>query len=387
MQKRPLLALTGLRVCLALWVVVFHQVSPDGYLGPWLQFWPSPLYDVLRTGYVAVGLFFVLSGFVLSYNYPLDHAWTRVEWRRFAVARFARIYPAYALGLMVIAPFVLLPLLRHQEPIGPVFGIGLLNWTLLQAWAPPFATTWNGPGWSLSAEAFFYAVFPLVGVFVWRASSRVWWLIWLAALVLPLIALATPLGSVRATDLRVPDPAWAALVTLNPLARLPDFCLGIVMGRVFARSDGRWQDRGWWLAGLAAVGELLILTHAHMLPLVLVSNGLLLPLHGCLIIGLASGRGPLARLLSTRLLVFMGNASYAMYILHVPVGKWFDLLVSRSGISLNGIWILFGYLAVVMGLSAIVLVWIEEPMTRWIKRVLSRRPRAEPCVSSFPSFS
>src|SRR5689334_15839214 len=95
-QLRPL---TSIRFFLALWVVVFHQALPGSYIGSWAASSAGPAFGFLRTGYVAVGVFFVLSGFILSYNYSLNTSWSRQQVVRFAVARFARIYPAYGVGL------------------------------------------------------------------------------------------------------------------------------------------------------------------------------------------------------------------------------------------------------------------------------------------------
>src|SRR5579863_1305776 len=92
-ERRPIRALTGLRFFAALHVVFYHYAV--GLL-------PYPLSSVAKNGYVAVGLFFVLSGFVLAYNYadrPMDI-------RTFWTARFARIYPAYLLAFVLIAPAV-----------------------------------------------------------------------------------------------------------------------------------------------------------------------------------------------------------------------------------------------------------------------------------------
>src|ERR1035437_1893487 len=98
--KPQLPSLTGLRFFLALWVVVFHLTSPGGPLGPTVATSPAWICGLVRTGYVAVGVFFVVSGFVLSYNYPLGRRWSSREMASFGIARFARIYPAYFLGLL-----------------------------------------------------------------------------------------------------------------------------------------------------------------------------------------------------------------------------------------------------------------------------------------------
>src|SRR5580692_11516200 len=102
--KAQLLPLTGMRFFLAIWVVVFHQPFLRGFA--WMSQFPEPIPSLIDTGYVAVGVFFVLSGFVLSYSYPLHQVWPAGFWKQFAVARFARIYPAYCVGLLLSAPWV-----------------------------------------------------------------------------------------------------------------------------------------------------------------------------------------------------------------------------------------------------------------------------------------
>jgi peptidoglycan/LPS O-acetylase OafA/YrhL len=122
-----------MRFFLALWVIVYHQPFLYGY--SWMTAFPRPLPAVLNSGYLAVGLFFVLSGFVLAYNYPLAESWSSGYRRRFGVARFSRIYPAYCIGLLLSAPFVILPLLKNISPMGLGRNLATagLTWTLLQA--------------------------------------------------------------------------------------------------------------------------------------------------------------------------------------------------------------------------------------------------------------
>jgi hypothetical protein len=70
-SKPQILPLTGMRIVLAMWVVVFHQIPSDCLLGQYMGSLPRPLFSSAATGYVAVGVFFVLSGFILALNYPL----------------------------------------------------------------------------------------------------------------------------------------------------------------------------------------------------------------------------------------------------------------------------------------------------------------------------
>src|SRR5262249_48197038 len=156
---RPRLdALTSLRCFAALHVVLFHM-RVTGILagGPW---WYQNFASI---GYVGVNFFFVLSGFILVYTY----AARSLEPRKFWQARFARIYPAYIVSLIVSPPCFFLA----ARPLTlPFFSwskdhlvlASILTVCLLQSWLPQAALAWNSVCWSLSVEAFFYSVFPFV---------------------------------------------------------------------------------------------------------------------------------------------------------------------------------------------------------------------------------
>jgi peptidoglycan/LPS O-acetylase OafA/YrhL len=137
-------SLTGLRFLAALVVVLQHATRHFAQV-PVL----SELFD---QGAVGVTFFFILSGFVLTWS----HKPVRSKWN-FYRNRFARVYPLHLLTLLLSIPLVL----AAQE----------FSWTslvatvlLLQAWSPDRMVQFamNGPSWSLSCEAFFYAVFPFL---------------------------------------------------------------------------------------------------------------------------------------------------------------------------------------------------------------------------------
>ncbi len=154
-------ALTGLRFFLATAVVVYHYGEQ---LAPRL---PAPVRNLLGSGFLAVDVFFLLSGFVMAYNY-LDGDGLRGSPGNFWRARVARIVPVYWIGAMLFTPLAISQLWRGDATaFGAIFVSASL---LLQAWAPSLALLWNPPGWSLSVEAFFYAAFPRLGPFLWRTS-------------------------------------------------------------------------------------------------------------------------------------------------------------------------------------------------------------------------
>lgn len=386
-HRHPLPALTGLRFFLAVWVVVFHVIPTTLTLEiPWLPSAPAAVDCLLRTGYVAVTIFFVLSGFVLAYNYDLGRVWTQRERWRFAIARFSRIYPAYVAGLAALVP-VALYRIWQRIPAGEYsLSSGALSVLLIQSWFPERALSWNYPGWSLSAEAFFYALFPIAGYWLWKLRSRgkviaglaVLWLLSLAA---PLAAVVIPIpgfGDVPAAG-GVPGAAgepWGSLISYHPLSGLPAFATGVLLAALYRSlpEDSPWFRRADWLSVPALAVICLTLANADQLPLAVVRNGLLLPLYSILIFGLALGNGFMARFLGLPALVFLGNASYAMYILHFPIGEW--LLLARRWFDIRAPegagWEILYVLSVIAAASFFYKL-IEEPVHKTLRRVLTAK--------------
>ncbi len=384
-SKKLLLPLTGFRFFLAIWVVIFHQSASDGSIGHLVDALPHPLPVFFLTGYLAVAFFFALSGFVLAYNYPLDHAWSRVQVARFAIARFSRIYPAYLVGQLLIARFILGYLFEDFSPIalGKQLFVTSLNLTLLQTWLPKFALSWNFPGWSLSNEAFFYACFPFIGVVLWKRTSprsriTASLLIFAASLIPLLLATSMRISGYAGTPLAalsLQDRHWVNFLTYFPLLNLPEFCVGILLGRAYSnmsKSKSQYLDKGHWIYLPALLMELVVIAYFQSPALLL--EVLLLPLHALVILGFALGGGILTRALSLPVMVFLGNASYAMYIIHIPVSLWMKSLSNQIyGSDPKGLMAFSLYIAVVIALSAIIFKWIEEPANRYLKKVLNSR--------------
>ncbi len=233
---RPRLpALTSLRFLAAAHVVIFHFLAMQIFWGPaWYQ-------KLSSIGYVGVSFFFVLSGFILVYTYAGRPMILKEFWR----ARFARIYPAYAFSLLVTAPWFFFAVLTMDIPFfawakahlklasGLVVG-------LLQAWVPQAALSWNAVAWSLSVEAFFYLLFPFLLVFLLRRSQPQLFMIaagsWLATLVFSGAYVLRNPDHLTVVDADVLGAFWLNALKFNPLARLPEFLLGMACGFLFLRS-------------------------------------------------------------------------------------------------------------------------------------------------------
>jgi peptidoglycan/LPS O-acetylase OafA/YrhL len=327
--RRDLPALTGLRFFLALWVILHHLTGPEQPLGTALSgVLPAPLFTLIRGGYQAVTTFFVLSGFVLTRSYWTG-SWSRESLIKYYRGRVARVYPVYLLSILVMANFIL------EDRTPGKWGHLAAHVTLIQAWLGPIPVQWNTPAWSLCCEMFFYAAFPLLGAFLVR---RVRWF-WIAVM-----------GALACVLTRV---MWAVGVSdsIKPLVHLSDFLMGIVAACAYELLRDR--VRGWWLYVPGFLGAACAIMWADRLPVDL--NSVLRPLNGLLLVGLAIG----CRALSSRVLVYLGKASYAMYILHVPI-MWWYLRESNTFRPLT-------YLAIVIVVSALVYSVVEEPANRLLR--------------------
>jgi peptidoglycan/LPS O-acetylase OafA/YrhL len=295
MKNPPIPQLTGIRFFLSLWVILYHLTVPNPLVVEIPGTINSFVYHGVRTAYSAVSLFFMISGFSLAYNYELDRPWSRSALKKYALTRFTRIYPIFLLGLAFMLPVEIHQVCFAGLSLAREAGSGLLNLGMVQSWLPQTALSWNPPGWSLSDEVFFYACFPFLGVLLRRAPGPGRRLelglgLWMLAMVAPLAAVALPahgFGDVPATSfLYEANPVVTGFVKFNPVLRLPDFCIGVLLGRQFAalRQSGHpLLGRGPWfyLPGLAALAA--ALAFAHRVPYPLFHNVLTVPF--CALIG------------------------------------------------------------------------------------------------------
>jgi len=348
--KAHLPALTGLRFVLATWVILHHLTGKGMMLEPWAAGLPAAARNVVREGYLAVGTFFVLSGFVLARTY--GGPWTGRNLWRYGVSRFARIYPVYALSLAILIPFIAGANLPGTTKAGLLANYVLL----LQGWTGKLPVNWNTPAWSLSCEIFFYLCFPLAAVLF--GGGR-----WRRVLPLALAVCALPAAL---KWLGVPDE-------LKPLTHLADFLIGILTARAYGLTEqwGKAAGRGAWLYGPAAVASVALIAWLGLRPGQMLEN-LLRPLNAALILGLALGGGAAAAWFSTRGMVYLGKASYAMYILHVPLLWWYRTF----GPPLFGApaWLAASVFVVgVVAVAAVVYRVVEEPANRGLRAIMSGR--------------
>jgi peptidoglycan/LPS O-acetylase OafA/YrhL len=335
-RRSSLPALTGIRFIAAMYVVFFHfGASFAQRHGA-----PGPIFHFLDNGWTAVTLFFILSGFILSYTYS-GQVQGRANRGRFWQARFARIYPVYLLSLLMMLPFV----------------SGLSKWqvfsvlTMIQAWnplRPADAGAWNMMAWTLSTEAFFYLAFPFVLPLAEKASTRL--LAILGTGLLLLIALAHTM---------TPPDAHAVVYIPLPVMRIPEFLAGMIAGLLFLRKGE--PSFAPLLATLSLVATIALEATMGKSWVSLVVIPFIVLLYA-----LASGRGVLARILSGKWFVLLGGASYSVYLLQLPMRHWTHLIFARHTAT-DGIDTVLSPILLV-ALSIFVFLYWEEPAREWIRK-------------------
>ena len=386
--KKPLLApLTSLRFFAALAILVHHCNG---------VFWPAADLGPLDVG---VSFFFVLSGFILTYvhrDLPLE----RSSLRNFYCARIARIWPLHLLCLLATIVFVQIP-----EPFNP--WVLAANASLLHAWIPfdRYFFSYNYVSWSISTELAFYLAFPFLLTYARRWHFRI--LLPALAIVVALIfwsySAALPMWDTAHDHL-----SSTGLLYSNPLARFAEFLVGMAIAFLFLsrQSQRSTSHRYGTIIEMVIVGLFIVayryfllsfapLVHEVMLsagathvPLVRITAEAALlsqisplarlaidewvnhvgltPFAALAIYIFALQRGAISRWLASPIMVFLGEISFALYLVHQLILR----VMQQQQIALT--WVSFvAYVAAVVIAAAALHLLVERPLRRWFVGSLS----------------
>jgi peptidoglycan/LPS O-acetylase OafA/YrhL len=313
-----------------------------------------------------VAVFFVLSGFILTYNYAHSfrggiHAG---NYGRFIWDRLSKIYPLYLFTLLLCIPIQMIG--QHRDWNWLALGLQV---TLLQCILPiqqlRLTNYFNVPGWSISCEMFFYLLAP---VLIWRclAIKRLSVAVLLAGTVSIIIVMTTGIAANQ-----FPWPARFA-----PL-RVPEFIIGVVTAACYLRAGSCSRTT----AGFFVVGGLLLLAAGvgfnYLVPNFLKFGPLFAPGAALLIYGLAAGQGYTTRFLSHRWVVLLGMSSFALYLIHDPIIRIGKGVFQHYGLAASGFWpafllglILFAFTqAVAIGLFKT----FELPAQKYLRRLIIKK--------------
>jgi len=331
-----------------------------------------PFGNLIDIGFISVGFFFTLSGYILSVVYLQPRR--DLNPRKFWIARFARIYPLFAASLLLDVPNVFLYRLGKyglKMALAKTSVTLAGNLLMLQVWFLKLRFL-NAPVWSLGVESFFYFLFPFLGWRLWKASARgaIWGSILLYAAGMALVGLGRYIGL---TD---------GMIEFTPVFHLHELFIGVLLAKwhSHALESQKRQEILTRIAPWIALASLCLFIFAvynfHRVPELFFRCGLLLPVYVLAIVAFATGNRWLEAVFAIPALVVLGEASYALYLIHVPIAHYFAL----SG--LKKAWSYPVYLGLCLGLSLASFYLFENPARQAILRWAHSRSKETTMVAS-----
>jgi len=344
--------LTGIRAAAAIWVVLYHMQRQLAECYPNLNFLIKP---IVAHGYLGVDLFFILSGFIIHYNYGNRLARVCIPAiGEFLWMRLARLWPVHAVILILFVVLLFAQRIFGMHPKQPELYSAVdfvKNVFLVQSWAIPSRGSWNVPAWSISCEWLAYLLYPILVVSrLCVASPR------RSAVVATLALVGTALVC---QYLKADGNVGYGLVRIAG-----EFLGGCALCHIFRAnltSLFPWQ----YIVPLAVV-SVIIASH-YMLPAFGLVAFWCVPLLGIIVLGLANHQCFVSRLCSTKLFLFGGYISYSLYMIH----ELCLIVLGKADAALGEFAPIIDILAIVI-FASFLFFFVEQPCRKAMRNVFPR---------------
>lgn len=348
-------ALTGLRAISAYMVYVHHfHPFPEETIGKFL-------YKFMQELYVGVGIFFVLSGFLITYRY---YNKPKFSFNTYLINRVARIFPVYV--MLTLVSFYINP----DVCIGS-YRVLLLNISLLKGFFRSYHFTGIAQAWSLTIEESYYFTAPIIMFF---ARKSRWTLILVPFILLGigfgLVHFLSPYGYYGLFDTNI----FMLLYTF--FGRSFEFMIGTALALVFLTNTSPIKGIKFTLIGsFMLLSGLTLMVYLGTLsewgfgvfhPVGIWVNNIALPMLGIAILfyGLLKERTLLSRFLSTETMVFLGKSSYVFYLVHFGVFSHITLKFTNN---------MLLHFVIINVFSILIFKFFEEPVNLFIRKKLIRQ--------------
>ena len=338
-----------------MWVVLFHLRAQILLVFPRLHLLTDPM---IAHGYLGVDLFFILSGFIISYNYAERFSVFRIPmYLEFLWTRLARLWPVHVFMLGLFAVSIWWLAHRGSIPSHPqLYSLPafIQNLLLIHAWSIPIHESWNAPAWSISCEWFAYILFPvLVLSRLVTSSSRVSKVTAVAALLIMALILQS---------LHAEGNNKYGLIRISG-----EFLTGCCLCNLFHHEVGKWWN---WNVIIPISLIMVVLLPNFILPIFGMVAFWCVPFLALTVLGLAYHRCALSRLLSSRLFLLGGYASYSLYMVHGFCLILFHNLFPKLEVRAVGLAI---DLLFAVGASVAMFYFVEEPCRKIMRKLFFPR--------------
>jgi len=338
--------LTFTRFLAAVSIVVFH------YGGKSFLFNNDYVGFIFTKADVCVSYFFILSGFVMMIAYGNKSV---IVAKDYFIKRFVRIYPVYFLAL-----FMMFILQMRTEDLD--FSGLFLNVLMIQSWVPGKALSVNSPGWSLSVEFLFYAIFSLMfNKFFKIASLKKVFFFIVLFWIISQVSFQLLFVFYRDSELDI----MKDVLKYNPLMHVNEFLIGNLAGLFFIQH--LQEKKGNYDFVILILAVLVILALKFSLGLNF-HNGLLAVFFVPLIILFSLNNGYITQVFQKKPFVFLGKISFGIYILQHPVYSLISSYTVNKYFQINDVTIVFFIrLVVLLVVSSVTYIYIEKPIQNKIK--------------------
>lgn len=364
---KPLDALRGL---LALAVVFFHA--------EWASIWTTNPF--VENGYLAVDVFFCLSGFLMFRLYGAMS--TAKEGRDFLIKRFARLYPLHLFTFVATFLYISLRLIVHKAGV-PILDPGeavpfsiessdniysiLSNLTLFHSMGVHSALSFNGPSWSISVEFYTYIVFAALVMFIPLKKP--------AHFVLVILT-----GVFICTGLAFVKPNLDITYDLGFFRCLAGFASGIVACWIFINSKIMFNSISVIAASVFELSICVVFIMWFCLAKGLMTFTIA-PVMMALVIIFAHGKGKISSLLSLAPFQYLGKISYSVYLNHSLIIIFMGVIITLVFGSYDAMSPMMGeiasviYIALTLTSSHITYHLVEKPSAKFLRKQLSKPSR------------
>lgn len=306
-------------------------------------------------GYIGVTFFYILSGFIINYSFSRRLAEGRFSKKDFIVYRLARLFPVHVISLICV--LYVFGYIQNFEATNKE--ALLYNTLLLQSFIPDagYYFSFNPVSWSISCEMFFYACFCLLV----RCKTKNLACLFAVVQIVNMYFLINPPTEI--------SPHW--FFYINPVFRITDFILGIIICRVFLAKPVTPKTgicSAMEIASLLFLALTIYIATNHIVYMNVKYDVLYIPCMSAIIIAFAFNGGVISRILANKYLILLGEASFSFYMFHwIIVCKMIEVMKPNKDDAISVLIYVASCLALAIVISILSFKFIEMPANRLLR--------------------